>query len=99
MAYVLDKYPFTEAGKKLNLPEDIFNQCKLVYRLNKDLGLWIFEEFFSPDEEYDDEYDDEYDEEYDEEYDAEYDDEAEEKDEKEDKEEAEEKDEDDKEEE
>lgn len=55
MAYVLDKYPFTEAGKKLNLPEDIFNQCKLVYRLNKDLGLWIFEEFFSPDEEYDDE--------------------------------------------
>lgn len=55
MAYVLNKFPFTEAGKKLTLPANIFNQCKVVYRLNKELGVWLFEDFFFPDEDYGDE--------------------------------------------
>lgn len=39
-------FPFSEEGKKLNLSDDLFEKCKLVYRKNDEAGKWEFDGFW-----------------------------------------------------
>jgi hypothetical protein len=35
-------FPFSEEGKKLNLSDDLFEKCKLVYKKNCETGKWEY---------------------------------------------------------
>lgn len=36
-------FPFSEEGKKLNLSDDLFEKCKLVYKKNCETGKWEYD--------------------------------------------------------
>lgn len=53
MAKFLENVPYTEAGKKLNLPDELKAKCRLVYRKHED-GGYIFHDLWDENKEYGD---------------------------------------------
>lgn len=40
-------FPFSEEGKKLNLSDDLFEKCKVIYKENTENGTWEFAGFWN----------------------------------------------------
>lgn len=54
MAHFLKNFPMTEAGKKLNLSDEMKNMFRVVYKKDKEEGKWLFYDLWNVENKYDD---------------------------------------------
>ena len=54
MAHYLNDLPFTDEAKELNLPQNIIDYCRLVYKMNEQTNRLEFDSIWNKEQQYDD---------------------------------------------